>query len=200
MIMAILFRNYKMIIISLIPNIIPLVITAGLMGYFGVPLKPSTALIFSIAFGISIDDSIHYLAKYRQELYANNFFVPLAVSKSLRETGASMIYTSVILFAGFIIFAGSNFGGTVALGILTSTTLLMAMFTNLIVLPSLLLAFDDGKRRKGSHPLIEHYDEFYEEGEDEEIDLSKLSLESLMTTDSSGNQEVMIDNNNLKTQ
>ena len=93
------------------------------MGYFGIPLKPSTALIFSIAFGISVDDSIHFLAKYRQELISNNFFVPVAVSNSIRETGSSMIYTSIVLFAGFVIFAGSEFGGTVALGILTSTSL-----------------------------------------------------------------------------
>lgn len=176
-IMAILFANVRMIIISLVPNIIPLLITAGIMGYAGIPLKPSTALIFSIVFGISVDDSIHFLAKYRQELFANRFFVPLAVSKSLRETGASMMYTSVILFAGFVIFAGSSFGGTVALGILTSITLLIAMVTNLILLPSLLLTFDDGKRRKDMHPLIEQYDDgFYAEDEDEEIDLSQIKV------------------------
>ena len=143
-IIVILFANVRMIIISLIPNIVPLVITAGIMGHFGIPLKPSTVLIFSIAFGISVDDSIHFLAKYRQELFANNFFVSVAVSKSLKETGASMIYTSVILFAGFIIFAWSEFGGTIALGMLTSITLLIAMSTNLILLPGLLLAFDSG--------------------------------------------------------
>ena len=163
-----------MIVISLIPNIIPLLITGGMMGFAGIPLKPSTALIFSIAFGISVDDSIHFLAKYRQELFLNNFFVPVAVSKSLRETGASMIYTSIILFFGFVIFAASEFGGTVALGALTSTTLLMAMFTNLIVLPALLLKFDTGKRNVQSHPLIETFPEFYHE--DEEIDLEKISI------------------------
>ena len=154
-IMALLFRNLKMIIISLIPNIIPILVTAGLMGFSGIPFKPSTAMTFSIAFGISVDFSIHFLAKYRQELFANNFFVPVAVSKSIKEIGASMIYTSIVLFAGFIIFAGSNFGGTIALGKLTSITLLIAMFTNLIFLPALLLAFDDGKRKIDAHPLIE---------------------------------------------
>jgi len=177
-IMAILFVNFRMIIISLIPNIVPLVITAGIMGFAGIPLKPSTALIFSIVFGISVDDSIHFLAKYRQELFANRFFVPMAVSKSLRETGASMMYTSVILFAGFVIFAWSDFGGTVALGILTSITLLFAMVTNLILLPSLLMTFDDGKRRKDAHPLIEQYDDgFYQEDEDEEIDIDMIQVE-----------------------
>ncbi|WP_420582408.1 efflux RND transporter permease subunit [Reichenbachiella sp.] len=177
LIMAVLFRNFKMIILCLIPNIIPLMITGGMMGFAGIPLKPSTALIFSIAFGISVDDSIHFLAKYRQELFANNFFVPVAVSKSLRETGASMIYTSIILFFGFVIFAASEFGGTVALGALTSTTLLMAMLTNLIVLPALLLRFDKGNRNTQNHPLIEKYPEFYDEREDEEIDLEMIEVE-----------------------
>ncbi|MDQ3537099.1 MAG: MMPL family transporter [Bacteroidota bacterium] len=179
LVMAFLFQNVKMIILSLIPNIIPLLITGGIMGYFGIALKPSTALIFSIAFGISVDDSIHFLAKYRQELFSNRFFVPVAVSNSLREIGPSMIYTSIVLFAGFVIFAGSEFGGTVALGVLTSTTLLFAMMTNLILLPSLLLTFDDGRRNKHEHPLIEHYDEFYQEDEDEDIDIDLLQLENL---------------------
>lgn len=176
-IMGILFKNPKMIAISLIPNIIPLVMIAGLMGYFDVALRPSTVLIFSVVFGISVDDSIHFLAKYRQELFSNNFFVPLAISKSIRETGASMIYTSVILFAGFIIFSGSEFISTTMLGVLTSTTLLIAMFANLVVLPALLMVFDDGKRKKDSHPLIEHYDEFYQEDDDEEIDRELITIQ-----------------------
>ncbi|MGI9545390.1 MAG: efflux RND transporter permease subunit, partial [Cyclobacteriaceae bacterium] len=177
-IMALLFANFRMILISVVPNMIPLLITGGIMGFFDIPLKPSTALIFSIAFGISVDDSIHFLAKYRQELFANNFYVPIAISKSIRETGASMVYTSIVLFAGFVIFAGSEFGGTVALGILASATLLIAMFTNLIILPALLLTFDSGKRKKGFHPLIEQYDEFYQEDEDEEIDLDLIELQN----------------------
>lgn len=175
-IMGFLFKNPKMIAISLIPNLIPLILIAGIMGYFDIALRPSTVLIFSVVFGISVDDSIHFLAKYRQELFANNFFVPLAISKSIRETGASMIYTSVVLFAGFIIFSGSKFIGTTMLGVLTSTTLLIAMFANLIVLPALLMVFDDGKRKRDAHPLIEHYDEFYQEDEDEEINLDKLRV------------------------
>ena len=159
-IMGLLFRNLKMIIISLIPNVIPLLITGAIMGYFGIPLKPSTALVFSIAFGISVDDSIHFLAKYRQELFSNKFNVDLAISKSLKETGASMVYTSIILFCGFVIFSVSGFGGTVALGKLTSITLLFAMITNLTVLPALLLQFDSGKRNTNKHPLIEQFPEF----------------------------------------
>lgn len=180
-IMAMLFGSIRMIFISLIPNVIPLIITAGIMGFVGIPLKPSTAIIFSIVFGISVDDSIHFLAKYRQELKANRFFVPIAISKSLRETGTSMIYTSIILFCGFIIFAGSSLSGTQYLGILTSLTLVIAMFTNLTVLPALLMIFDNGKGIAGrsNRPLfhlIEHYDEFYQEDEDEEIDLSRLRV------------------------
>ncbi|MBO6497510.1 efflux RND transporter permease subunit [Roseivirga sp.] len=174
-IMAILFANVRMIIISLIPNFIPLIMTAGIMGYFGIPLKPSTALIFSIAFGISVDDSIHFLAKYRQELFAKKFFVPIAISNSIKETGSSMLYTSVILFFGFVIFVFSDFGGTVALGLLTSLTLFFAMLTNLTLLPALLMVFDSGKRNQNFHPLIEHY-EFYIEDEDEEIDTQNLLI------------------------
>ena len=175
-IMGILFKNPKMIAISIIPNIIPLIMIAGIMGYFDIALRPSTVLIFSVVFGISVDDSIHFLAKFRQELFANNFFVPMAISRSIRETGASMIYTSVVLFAGFIIFSFSEFTSTKMLGLLTSTTLLIAMFANLIVLPALLMVFDDGKRRKDTHPIIEHYDEFYQEDEDEEINLEKITI------------------------
>jgi predicted RND superfamily exporter protein len=179
LIMAVLFVNVRMIILSIIPNVIPLVITAGLMGYLGIPLKPSTAIVFSIAFGISVDYAIHFLARYRQELFANDFFVPVAVSKALKGIGPSMIYTSIVLFAGFIIFTVSDFGGTVALGFLTSITLFISMLTNLIVLPALLLTFDDGKRKADAHPLIEQYDEFYNEEEDEEINLEKIEVENV---------------------
>ena len=147
-IMAFLFKSARMIVISLVPNIIPLVVTAAIMGYFGVPLKPSTALIFSIAFGISVDDSIHFLAKYRQELYMTDFNVKKAISLAIKETGASMMYTSIILFFGFIIFSFSESKSIVMLGVLTSTTLLMAMITNLIVLPTLLITFDKVSEKK----------------------------------------------------
>ena len=172
-IMGLLFRNVKMIIISIIPNIIPLLITAGIMGYFGIPLKPSTALIFSIVFGISVDDSIHFLAKYRQELFAKKFNVSKAISKSIRETGSSMIYTSIILFFGFIIFVLSEFGGTIALGMLTSITLFFAMITNVVVLPALILQFDSGKRDKTKHPLIESVPELAEGIDDDDSSSKK---------------------------
>jgi predicted RND superfamily exporter protein len=174
--MAILFANLRMIIISLLPNLLALMITAGLMGYFNIPLKPSTALIFSITFGISVDNSIRFLAKYRQEILSNNFYVPRAVSDSIMETGKSIMYTSIVLFAGFIIFTFSSFGGTIALGLLTSITLVISMFTNLILLPALIMTFDRPKGRKGDL-LIDDFDPgFYGESEDEEIDLNKIKI------------------------
>lgn len=140
--MAYLFRSFRMIIISLIPNLLPLVVTAGVMGFVGVPIKPSTILVFSIAFGISVDDTIHFLAKYRQELMANNWKIKVSVYAALKETGVSMFYTSIVLFFGFSVFVISNFGGTVALGALVSATLLFAMLANLVLLPSLLLSLE----------------------------------------------------------
>jgi hypothetical protein len=140
--MAYMFRNFRMIIISLIPNLLPLLITAGLMGFLGVPIKPSTILIFSIAFGISVDDTIHFLAKYRQELQDNKWQIKKSVNNAIKETGISMFYTSVVLFFGFSVFIVSNFGGTVALGALVSATLLLAMLSNLLLLPSMLLSLE----------------------------------------------------------
>ena len=140
--MAWMFRSFRMILVSLIPNLLPLIITAGLMGFLGVPIKPSTILVFSIAFGISVDDTIHFLAKYRQELIANNWQIKKSVYAALRETGLSMFYTSIVLFFGFSVFTISSFGGTVALGALVSITLLFAMLANLLLLPALLLSLE----------------------------------------------------------
>jgi len=146
--MAWMFRSYKMILISLLPNILPLLLTAGLMGYLGVSIKPSTILVFSIAFGISVDDTIHFLAKYRQELQANDWKVKKSVYGALRETGVSMFYTSIVLFFGFLVFIVSSFGGTIALGGLVSVTLLFAMVSNLLLLPSLLLSLEESIANK----------------------------------------------------
>lgn len=140
--MAWMFRSMRMILVSLIPNLLPLLITAGMMGFLGVPIKPSTILVFSIAFGISVDDTIHFLAKYRQELRANKWKIKKSVYASLRETGVSMFYTSIVLFFGFSVFMISSFGGTVALGGLVSATLLFAMLANLLLLPALLLSLE----------------------------------------------------------
>ena len=140
--MAYMFRSFRMIVISLVPNLLPLIITAGLMGFIGIPIKPSTILVFSIAFGISVDDTIHFLAKYRQELMVNHWKIRKSVYAALRETGVSMFYTSIVLFFGFSVFTISSFGGTVALGGLVSATLLFAMLSNLLLLPSLLLSLE----------------------------------------------------------
>ena len=142
------FKSFKMIIISLVPNLLPLLLTGGLMGYLGIPIKPSTILVFSIAFGISVDDTIHFLAKYRQELKQHKNNIKKSVYKALRETGVSMFYTSIVLFFGFLVFTLSNFGGTKALGGLVSITLMFAMTTNLLLLPSLLLSFKKRNYKK----------------------------------------------------
>lgn len=143
-----MFRSLRMILISLLPNMLPLLLTAGVMGYFGIPLKPSTILVFSVAFGISVDDTIHFLAKYRQELIVSNWNVKSSIYKSIRETGVSMFYTSIVLFFGFLVFTVSSFGGTIALGGLVSGTLLVAMLSNLILLPSLLLSLESKIQNK----------------------------------------------------
>jgi predicted RND superfamily exporter protein len=137
--MAFMFWSARMVFISFIPNIIPQIITAGIMGFAGIPLKPSTILVFSIALGITVDNTIHYLAKYRQELKFRNWQIRESALLAIRETGASMVYTSLVLLFGFGCFAASEFEGTRALGVLTAVTLLVAMLTNLLVLPALLL-------------------------------------------------------------
>jgi uncharacterized protein len=146
LLMGLLFRKLRMVFISLVPNFLPLIITAGLMGFAGIPLKPSTLLVFSIAFGISIDDALHFLGKYRQELRNFSGNIPETIAFTLKETGTSMVFTSLVLFFGFAIFYFSTFGGTQAVGLLTSLTLLVAMVTNLLLLPSLLSAFPPKKK------------------------------------------------------
>jgi predicted RND superfamily exporter protein len=146
--MAYLFRSVKMVMASVITNVLPLCITSGLMGYFGIPLKPSTILVFSIAFGISVDNAIQFMAKYRHDLIKNNGLVGKSVTSAIRETGISTFYTSVVLIFGFAIFTLSSFVGTIALGGLISCTLLFAMFANLLVLPALVLTFEKKKALK----------------------------------------------------
>jgi predicted RND superfamily exporter protein len=146
--MAYLFRSAKMIFVSVITNILPLCITSGLMGYLGIPLKPSTILVFSIAFGISVDNAIQFMAKYRHDLKMNNGKIKKSVFSSLQETGVSTFYTSIVLIFGFAIFTLSSFSGTVALGGLISCTLLFAMFANLLVLPALVLTFEKKKAKQ----------------------------------------------------
>jgi predicted RND superfamily exporter protein len=158
-IMALLFMSARMVLISLIPNLIPMLITAGIMGYAGIPLKPSTILVFSIAFGISVDDSLHFLAKYRQELKANGWNIKWAVKSSILETGLSMFYTSVVLFCGFSVFMTSSFAGNQSLGLLTAITLFVAMLSNLLVLPSFLMSMEKWVTKKDlSENILDIYD------------------------------------------
>lgn len=138
--MALLFSRARMVIISLIPNLFPQILTAAMMGFLGIPIKPSTILIFSIALGISVDNSIHFLAKFRQELSLHNYNIREAVLSALAESSISMVYTFVVLFFGFIIFTASSFGGTQALGYLIAFTLSIAILSNLFLLPSILLS------------------------------------------------------------
>ena len=140
--MALLFRSWKMVIISTLPSLIPLIITAGIMGHFGIALKPSTILIFSIAFGISSDGTIYFLTRYKDEFFKNSQNVRNAVQITIQKTGVSMFYTAMILFFGFFIFTASTFKGTQALGILVSITLLMAMICNLVLLPAFLMSLN----------------------------------------------------------
>lgn len=147
-VMWILFRGLRMILISLLPNLIPLVITAGIMGFFGIPLKPSTILIFSIAMGISSDQTIYFITRYRQELKYTKHSISKIVSDTIRETGISMVYIAITLFFGFGIFSFSSFGSVSALGILLAVTLLVAMACNLVLLPAFLLSLEKRVTKK----------------------------------------------------
>jgi predicted RND superfamily exporter protein len=173
LLMAFLFRSFTIILISMIPNIIPLLFTAGIMGYFKIPLKPSTLLVFGIALGITVDNAILFLAKYRQELKQHAWDIKYSILQSLRETGLGIFYTSVILFFGFIMFIFSQFGGTKGLGLLVSITILVGMATNLIILPSLLLSLE---RRVITKSFKEPYFDIYDEEED--YDFDKLEIDT----------------------
>jgi predicted RND superfamily exporter protein len=139
--MLFLFRSFPILMCSLVPNIVPLLITAGVMGWIGVSLKPSTVLVFSVALGIAIDVTIRFLVNYKQELPGLNYQVNITLMQTIKHTGISIIYTSMVLVAGFVIFCFSDFGGTKALGWLTSLTLVVSTLTNLILLPALIKTF-----------------------------------------------------------
>ena len=174
LLMALIFSSLRMILISLIPNIIPQILTAGMMGFFDIPIKPSTILIFSIALGISVDNTIHFLSRYRLQLRHNNWKIRPAVLAALIETGYSMVYSAIVLFFGFYIFTLSSFGGTEALGYLVSFTLVIALLSNLFVLPSLLLTLDKRIITKSfKEPYLEVFDE------EEDIELDKLIIKEL---------------------
>lgn len=166
-VMFLLFMSPRMVLIATLPSIIPLIVTLGLMGFFDIHLKPSTILIFSIAFGISSDGTMYFLTKYRQEMKNLNLSVSQIISLVIKETGVSMIYTAIILSFGFLIFICSGFGGTRAMGILVSMTLLMAYCSNLVLLPSFMLSMEEKLQRKDlAEPLIELDEEKLEDEED----------------------------------
>ncbi|REG90739.1 efflux RND transporter permease subunit [Flavobacterium aquicola] len=137
-----MFRSFKMILVSIIPNLLPLLLTAGIMGFFDIPLKPSTILVFGIAFGLSVDDTVRFLAQYREELKKNDWKIRKSVYATFNDAGLSMFYTSIVLFFGFSVFMLSSFGGTIALGGLVSLTLLFGMLSNLMLLPALVLTLN----------------------------------------------------------
>jgi len=156
---ALVFSSYRMVVIAMICNLIPLLVTAAIMGYANIPVKPSTLIVFSVALGIAIDNALLFLSKYRQELKLNHGNISKSVANALSETGISMIYTSIVLVLGFGVFIVSGFGGTQALGMLISITLFMALFFNIIVLPSLILTLDKIiTTRAFKKPIIEIYD------------------------------------------
>ncbi|MFM9988613.1 efflux RND transporter permease subunit [Flavobacterium sp.] len=142
LLVLIMFRSIKMVIVSLIPNLLPLVLTAGLMGFLGIPLKPSTILVFGIAYGLSVDDTLRFLAQYRLELARNDWKIKKSVIATFNDAGISMFYTSIVLFFGFSVFMLSSFGGTVALGGLVAITLFFGMLSNLVLLPALVLSLN----------------------------------------------------------
>ncbi len=171
LLMVLMFSSFRMIIISMVPNIIPLIITAAIMGIAGIPVKPSTIIVFGIALGISVDNAIQYLSRYRHELKLNDNNIKLSAINALREAGFSMLYTSIVLVLGFSVFMVSSFGGTQALGLLVSSTLFVAMFFNMMVLPSFLLVVDKFAVTKAfaSEPLIEVYDGDDEHDEENDV-------------------------------
>ncbi|ELM3644469.1 efflux RND transporter permease subunit [Flavobacterium psychrophilum] len=142
LLVLIMFRSVKMVIVSLIPNLLPLILTAGLMGFLGIPLKPSTILVFGIAYGLSVDDTLRFLAQYRLELARNDWKIKKSVIATFNDAGISMFYTSIVLFFGFSVFMLSSFGGTVALGGLVAITLFFGMLSNLVLLPALVLSLN----------------------------------------------------------
>jgi predicted RND superfamily exporter protein len=167
LLIAFMFRSFKMVVVSIIPNVLPLLLTAGLMGFLDIPLKPSTILVFGIAFGLSVDDTVRFLAQYREELKKNDWKVKKSVLATFSESGLSMFYTSIVLFFGFSVFMLSSFGGTIALGGLISLTLLFGMLSNLMLLPAMVLTLN--KTLANQQEFIEPKLEILEYT-DEEID------------------------------
>jgi predicted RND superfamily exporter protein len=170
--MALLFNSVRILIVALIPNVVPLIVTAGIMGFLHIPIKPSTMLVFGIALGIAVDNAIFFLARYRLEVKLTGGDLARSVDHAVREVSVGIIYTSVVLVAGFCMFAFSRFGGIQALGLLTTITLLIAMLTNLLVLPSMVLSINKRVLAKAfEEPLLVTMDE------EDDIDVGALRME-----------------------
>jgi len=177
LIIGMLFTSIRMIAITVFPNLIPLILVAGLMGYFNIPIKPSTIIVFSIALGIAVDNAIHFLTRYRFELRNHNYDVKLAVLNSIHGNGISMLSSLLVLVLGFSIFIFSDFGGTQAMGILVTLTLLFSMFCNIILLPTLIYSFSGSLSKKSiDKPLLEMFDEPEIEADNENDVYNKQNL------------------------
>lgn len=176
LLIAFMFRSFKMVLVSMIPNLLPLMLTAGIMGFLDIPLKPSTILVFGIAFGLSVDDTVRFLSQYREELKKNNWKIRKSVYATFNEAGLSMFYTSIVLFFGFSVFMLSSFGGTVALGGLISLTLLFGMLSNLMLLPALVLTLN--KTLANKQDFIEPKIDIIEPSDAEIDDLEKNKLDN----------------------
>jgi len=186
-IVALMFRSFKMVLVSIIPNLLPLLMTAGLMGYLGIPLKPSTILVFGIAFGMSVDDTLRFLAQYRLELSRNGWKIKKAVFATFDDSGTSMFYTSIVLFFGFSVFMLSSFGGTIALGGLVALTLFFGMLSNLVLLPSLVLSLN--KTLANQQDLPEPTFDILE-ATDEEVDALEIKVTSTLNKTLTSQQEL----------
>lgn len=140
LLMGLLFRSFKMVLLSLIPNIFPLLMILGIIGFLGISLNMATAVIFTIAFGIAVDDTIHFIARLKLELDKGKS-LPLAIRRTFLSTGKAIIITSMIISSGFLVLITSDFKGTIMTGALVSVTLIMAVLADLVLLPLLLLRF-----------------------------------------------------------
>ena len=185
-----MFRRWRIVLFSVFTNLIPLLLTSAAMGYIGITLKPSTVIVFSIAFGIAIDNSIQLLAKYRQELRRTSHNIKASVIYAIRETGISIIYTSIVLFFGFGVFALSKFGGTVSLGVLVALTLLIALFSNLFILPSILLSFERKSDIDAEYEPALELSAGFDEEEDEKFN-DEISEEKPFIGESNENKPIL---------
>ena len=136
--MVLQFRSIRLSLISLLPNIIPLLTATAFMGFMGIKLRPSTAMTFSIALGIAVDDTIHFLARYRQELKKGNLVEGKAIENTILSTGRAIIGTTFVLCIGFFTLYFSAFVPNHEFAIIASVILIFAMICSLILLPVLL--------------------------------------------------------------